>query len=433
MLASEIDKKLIRETLDKNIKDNRFLRKRIIIFGCTLYARDIRNILLDQEFPVSAFIDNNPDKAGGECLGIPVFLPEDYLLPYDENIVVVICSKYYHEMKMQIRELGYKENNIINIPVQECFSSTGNSEEDFERSRRTVEEGYELYCSLANTCREESWTFICPYPGTGDIYMACSLLEYYLLRENITDYLVAVIGNNCVRVAKLFGMVNICNMTEEDMAKLLKAWEFLGTERMRVKPLLYWGWRTKRYLYADNYKQITFNEMFQYDVFEFPHLKEGKKIQNNKDSQYAVKLFEELGLKKGKTVILAPYAGSFVSEMKTQEWEKIAENLWELGYSVCTNSGGPSEPVIKGTTPIFFPYDEAINVLEYAGGIIALRSGLCDIISQAECRKVILYENGFNASKYDFFSLKKMGLTRQVTELIYSAEIVKEITELWVK
>lgn len=431
MLASESDKNIIEQTLDESVKENRLCGKRIAIFGCTLYARDIRDSLLNRGVSVDAFIDNNPDKVGRKCLGLPVFLPGDYLAPYDGNVVVVICSKYCHEMKMQVREFGYGEDNILNISIQECLSNTGSREREFEQARTLVEEGYEIYSSFVKDQEESFQVFVCPYPGTGDIYMACSLLETYLHREKINNYLVVVIGNSCVKVAKLFGIENIRNVTNEEMAKLLKAWEFLGTEKMRVKPLLYWGWRTKRYLYADKYKRITFNEMFQYDVFGFPHLMKGKEIQRNRDSQYAEKLFKELGLKKGKTVILAPYAGSFVSEMRMQEWEAVAENLREMGYSVCTNSSGPSEPVIKGTVSVFFPYDEAINVLEYAGGIIALRSGLCDIISQAKCKKVVLYENGFNAARYDFFSLKKMGLTKHVNELVYSDQIVSEITELW--
>lgn len=261
--------------------------------------------------------------------------------------------------------------------------------------------------------------------------MACSLIESYLQRESIDSYMLAVIGKNCVKVAELFYVKNIKSITKEEMDSLLKAWEFLGTNKMRLKPLLYWGWRTKRYLYADNYAQISFNEMFQYDVFEFPELIERKKIDCNNGSRYAEQLFKKLSLKKGKTVILAPYAGSFVSEMKIEEWEQLARTLSSLGYSVCTNSCGETEPIIKGTIPIFFPYAEAINVLEYGGGFIALRSGLCDIVSQAKCKMIILYESTFSAARYDFFSLKKMRLSESVHELIYSDDIIDRILSFW--
>lgn len=423
MLASESDKKIIEQTLNESMKENHLCGKRIAIFGCTLYARDIRDSLLNRGVSVDAFIDNNPDKVGRKCLGLSVFLPGDYLAPYDENIVVIICSKYYHEMKMQVMEFGYGEDNILNIPIQECFSSsTASREREFEQARRQVEEGYEIYCTLAKGQEESLQVLVCPYPGTGDIYMACSLLETYLRRENINNYLVTVIGNNCVKVAKLFGIQNIRNITNEEMTKLLKAWEFLGTERMHIKPLLYWGWRTKRYLYADKYKQITFNEMFQYDVFNFPHLMRRRLILSNKDSKYSEKLFKKLRLKKGRTVILAPYAGSFVSEISLELWTRVAHMLTEKGYSVCTNCNGESESEIQGTVPVFFPYENAIDVLEYAGGFIAIRSGFCDIVSSASCKMAIIYENGFNAANYNFFSVKKMGLNPHVQEWIYDSD-----------
>ncbi len=61
-------------------------------------------------------------------------------------------------------------------------------------------------------------------------------------------------------------------------------------------------------------------------------------------------------------------------------------------------------------------------MLEYAGAFLALRSGLCDIISQAQCKKVVIYESGFNAARYEYFSLNKMGLSTDAVEFVYGKD-----------
>ena len=78
--------------------------------------------------------------------------------------------------------------------------------------------------------------------------------------------------------------------------------------------------------------------------------------------------------------------------------------------------------MVKGTKGIFLTYAEMIAALPDAGGFIAVRSGLCDIICHASCKKVILYPEGwlFGAcSTLDYFSLNKIGLCADAVELEY--------------
>ena len=53
--------------------------------------------------------------------------------------------------------------------------------------------------------------------------------------------------------------------------------------------------------------------------------------------------------------------------------------------------------------------------------IISIRSGLCDIISGTECRKIILYPEGKKtdgiSSYKEFFSLEKMGICSDAIEI----------------
>ena len=95
-----------------------------------------------------------------------------------------------------------------------------------------------------------------------------------------------------------------------------------------------------------------------------------------------------------------------------------------MGYEVCTNSSGATEPAVKGTIPVFFPLNTAPQWVEMAGYFIGVRSGFCDVISGARAKKVILYgscDRFFNASSYEYFNLKDMGLCEDAVEMEFES------------
>lgn len=426
MIASKNDKRIIKDKIDQCVKEGHFINKKVLIFGCTIYARDIRDCLRRHGIEIDAILDNNMKKVGMTCLGVPVCLPEAHFGQDTNNTVVIICSKYFREMKEQLLALGC--GDMIMIAVEESREKEDDSLETLKNSLTYVKKGYRIYQQIKEKYSKEHWLFLCPYPGTGDIYMAGVYLDAYLGKKCIKQYIMVVSSKSCKEVALLFDLENVEVVSMDDMQLMLKAWEFFGNKKMMIKPLLYWGWRTKRYLYADEYPQITFNEMFLYDVFDLPEHTEKRQISVDFRSTYAKELFRKLELQPHKTVVIAPYAGSFVSEMDMGFWSDIVLKLKQKGWTVATNCCGDQELPVLGSVPIFFPYKEAIQVLEYAGAFVALRSGLCDIVSQARCKMIILYESGFNAARYEYFSLDKMGLNPDVLEFIYEKE-----TESYIK
>lgn len=429
MIASEDEAKFIASTIKEYFKKND-KNHNIVIFGCTPYTREIKKAVESCDHKVSFIIDNSSEKLG-KSMGIPIVLPEECLLPYDDKNLIIICSKFYQEMIGQVNDYGYFDENILNILVDECNVWNININGEFERAKKEVIDGYKLYLNICSKYDDFDKMFLCPYPGTGDIYMACSLLEDYLLRENIKNYVFVVVGNNCKRVADLFDVMNIEVIDNANMQLLLKSWTFLGN-KMDIKPLLYWNWRTKKFMRSDSQVEISFSESFQFDVFENERIMPIRHFKPVYDSVWIEKVFMERNLRKGKTVVLAPYAGSFVSDMTIGDWKSIADLLKNKGYTVCTNSSGYKEPVIPGTIPVFFAYDRAINFLEYAGGFIAFRSGLCDVVSQAKCKMVIFYDNNYSAANLDYFSLKKMGLREEVEELIWTKDALQIINDIYV-
>lgn len=434
MLATQSDRILIENRIEEKWKMNFFEKKKTVIFGCTIYARDIRDALRDRGIEIIALLDNNPEKAGKKCLNVDVWLPGDFFLRERTDTIVIVCSKYNHEMIQQLIQLGHGEKDILDIPISESGRKFDDSEDDFQKKIQEVKEGLVLYEKIRERYGRDSYVFLCPYPGTGDIYMACSFFGEYCRQNGIDEYIFLVVGENCKKVAELFRIQNIETVNELMKTRLLQAWEFLGKEKMNVKPLLHWGWRTKRFLRSEHHSQVTFAEMFRYDVYANAKKNKLQHFVPQRNIERVKELFAEKNLRPGKTIVMAPYAGSFISEMGFHEWGRLAIQLKKMGYDVCTNCGKKKEEPIKGTVPIYFSYEEVVEFLEYAGGFIALRSGLCEVVSQSVCKMVILYETGFNAASYDYFSLRKMGLKEDVVELtIGKDDIIQECLKVYGK
>lgn len=95
-------------------------------------------------------------------------------------------------------------------------------------------------------------------------------------------------------------------------------------------------------------------------------------------------------IKKGKAVLLIPYARS-AAEMETEWWEKIAEHIKGKGYQVFTNVKDNTESVIKGTIPIWIPLRYVPGVIDYMGSCISIRCGLSDLIAVGGCEMEVVY------------------------------------------
>jgi hypothetical protein len=110
---------------------------------------------------------------------------------------------------------------------------------------------------------------------------------------------------------------------------------------------------------------------------------------SKKSYSKARKLFSSFCLKEGKTVILAPHAKSG-KEFTPRFWENMATFLKELGF-LPVQEIVPGESLISNVKQISFPIDVAIPMVELAGTLISLRSGLCDAVSSAKANLLVLY------------------------------------------
>jgi hypothetical protein len=283
--------------------------------------------------------------------------------------------------------------------------------------------GFALYRRIARAHGGRSGlreVFLCPYPGTGDTYMAGLYLREYLARNGIGDdgYALLANGEAALRVLRLFPIKNAAAISESQKDDLLAAYQLMHPERMRLKPLLFWDWRVRRHANISRLP-ITFDDSFRYDVFRLDESAARSAPEFSAGAGAVGEFFGAHGLKMGRTVVLSPYMGLRMFELPMAIWAGAASRLAALGYSVCTNSAGDDEPPVPGTEAVFFPFSAAVPIMDAAGCFVGLRSGLCDVISSSECRMVVIYETATEKTPLRYFGLKNMGLNERAIELEY--------------
>lgn len=422
------EKAEMQETLEKLYNDGIFRNKYIVIFGSNEPAERIASWLLSHAIRVEVMIDNNKKKQGTFCMEIPVDSPENILGTFRENAVILIASKYYNEMAQQLGIMGYKEEKHIFKIVDMAKGSTYSvTEETFTEKENVIYKGWDIYKKIRKKYGQETRIFICPYPALGDVYLTGMYLEKYCEKNNIPSYAVIVTSNACMQILLMFGIKQAEKLPKEESDLMVQSLVFAGLEECNVEILHHRFPYTVGIGVLGNYKGICFNDHYKYSIFGMYENEKGKAPKKTGDRQYINSFFKENGLIEGKTVIISPYANTS-SNLPESFWKRIIKEYQKKGYIVCTNSSGTEEPAIEGTKAVTFPLSAAVQVIEMAGIFIGLRSGLCDVISQAHAKKIILYPDRiYQGGEYiGFYSLKNMGLCMDAEERVVEGDIQRE-------
>lgn len=289
----------------------------------------------------------------------------------------------------------------------------------FIRMRR----GYRVYRSILKTCGDDVQIYVEHYPGTGDIYITCALLEKLIAKNKIVGpYVITIIGKGSVKIANLLDVQKTVLLTQRQSDDLLMFYRFMGPEHIKNITVLHYSpimFHTSILDQMASYNGLDFMTMYLATVFPGETWEEAKKFPVCTNPERVSEYFDERGLIPEKTVVLFPYANT-IEPININIWEKLAQNLREDGFMVCTNvePGGVSIP---GTESIFVPYADLVPFVEQCGCIVGLRSGIFDIIADAKCCKVVLYPtpNFFKfgvGTIFDYFSLINMGIAKRTYE-----------------
>lgn len=408
MYSAEL--KSVTKKIKRLIQKGKLVGKSIYIFGVSENTRQIIKILRENGYEPQNVVDNDSRKWGSYCAGLKVVNVTDVVK--DSCNIWLIYSFFWREMYLQLKvECGINENQIVPL-VQKEKNIWGHLVGAFK--------GRLIYIYLRKKYGKFP-IYLCPYTGTGDIYLIGTFWKQYLQKEEINDYIFIVISKACQKVAMLFDIKNIVLFQKQQYASDLISYFNLCSDIVEVK-ILNDAWsqiNDNSSEWFRGYKGWYFTELFRKWVFGLTD--ECKPIHPTlKDFSVEVdKLFLANELIKGKTVILSPYSNT-LSDLPMDFWEKTCDALKRRGYTVCTNSSGKSEPAVKGSKAVFPPLNIAPQFVSYAGGFIGMRSGFCDVISGATAKKVILYDARnlfYNCTAFEYFSLKNMGLCDDVVEV----------------
>lgn len=419
---------IVERALSPLIREGKIYPKdRIAFFGVTKTAQAAQRQLTG--YHAVAYLDNDPGKWGGTVAGIPVLSPDELPNGNEENadLKILICSKRYREIIAQLMELGYKRGQQIYILYSERLGTDLSEISEKYILENRVLEGKRIYDEIRRSYPEET-IIVRPYSGTGDIYLLGGYIGHIMQRLGKQKYILIVPKNSEKKVAELFGM-NALVYPAEEAWKLLAFVRMAGFDRLNVFSDNC-NIDQRRIEGIEGYKNIDMHTLFQKMVFE----RETKITHFSFYQENADSVFDSYELKKGRTVLLAPYSGSYKS-FPMERWEQLAVLLMEKGYSVCTNTAGTEEKAVQGTAAVSIPYSKIIDFVNKAGFFIGIRSGLCDIISASSAVMTVFYpfnlfvEEGFC---YRFFSLEKMELRREkLMELEYDSDITKgQIAEI---
>jgi hypothetical protein len=415
-------KEILAKKIKHIYKKGKFNNKKVVLFGVSPAAKEVKNALAKYEIFPESIVDNDPRRIGKKCMGITVLTPEDRLSAFDDNVVILIISHaYYKEMSYQLKSMGYKDRKnyfILNALLDDSLPA-------LFQMYKCLLNGYITYKKFMKKGCET--IFLAPYTGTGDIYLSGLYLNDYLKQNNIHNYVFAVVSGACKKVTKIFDIQNVVVVKPKTSDDLVLLNSFCHRKLNII--ILNDGWSDAKQ-WLRGYNGLNFELMFRNFVFGFD---ENYKLKHPKlpDKQREVDdIFKEYGLIKNKTVILAPYSNTLF-DLPNDFLEEVTEIFTSKGYVVCTNCAGKEKPV-KGTKSVFFPLDLAKQFMDNAGVFIGVRSGLCDIISNSSCKKIILYEKDslfYKSSTFDYFSLKAMGLCDDATEIEYSDDIKNKILD----
>ena len=414
---------VIENKLDGLIETNFLTGKYVAVFGMNHPGDFIIRRLRHKKIDVSVVIDNNPSNRGIIFENVPVTSPESALSVFNDNSAILICSRYYAEMRRQLEKMGYVNNAHI-FKILDMGSGAEFSLDDatFAAKSETALKGAAFADKIMETCDVQS-LLICPVKANGDVYMACAFLKAYLAKNRIEKYVLVLMGEACADVARMFGLNNnIYTADQEEIDGLTAAYRMLSDNK-KIN-ILQPSWNYSSAINKlDCYKEINFCDYYRHWVFglDGSTIPEKPNAAGSEGYEYARRLFDKNGLIKGKTVILSHTASSLPA-LPEGLFEKLAAALNGRGFCVVTNVAGNETPV-KGTLPLGFPISKIIPIAEYAGTYIGIRNGLCETLCTASCLKIIIYPQkayGFGTAK-DLFSVSGLS-DLPVFELTYEGD-----------
>ena len=296
--------------------------------------------------------------------------------------------------------------------------------------RRDVLKGFRDYEKIVKKYGRDVAILSTAWRGTGDYFICGLYLDAFLKQNRISNYVFLTPNNGGERkVVKLFYAYRSHVIEIKNITPIRVFDSFLMKKESNIF-YFHHGYQNPNNLSVSvsGISMTGHNGLNMVDFYLYFGLKIDENVAKSvpefiKDENIINKWFEENHLNLGKTILISPYStGLKEYEMPEEFWENLACELRRRGYTLVTNCAG-EEKRISGTIALSIPYDQIVPVLEKAGYFIGIRSGLCDIISGASCKKIVLYTYKakwwIDGRSIQYTGLNNMGLCDDAIEFVY--------------
>lgn len=367
------------ENLEALVEEGAIQDKGIYLFGHCSATEELADFLLSEGFAIKAILDNNRDKEGKTYRDIFIKNPTAIMEEKPGETLVCIVARAYAAMAVQLMRMGYT-GRVEKLVDYNTYAEYSFTPETLARRRQRVERGREGLFRLREK-HPGHFLILCPFCALGDIYFMMSYLPRFLKKRGKTKCAVVVIGQACGQVVRLFGDYPTETFTQKEMDETVQAALYFGGQDFFIahqdRPYVV---NLAKALYV---KKISLEKLYCCGVFGLPE-----------DTVPCRPVYEETyegpeEIIPGESVILAPYAKS-VTALKPEIWDGIVKEYRDRGYACYTNVAGDEKP-LPGTKAVSPSIAQIRSLVEKAGIFIGIRSGLCDVIRDAACKKIALY------------------------------------------
>ena len=384
--------------VEKRVRDCRkeYRKKKVCVMGVTEEAQIVIRTLVSMGIQVYAVLDNDPHQQ--KLMSYQVKSPNLLKKINGDDTYVIICRDFMGAKFLQAQVYGVSRENIL-------YLGPALKRKSFIGRMRDLYYAWKVYTRWRENFKKT--ILLCPFPGTGDAYLTGRYLQNFIEEKVLSEdqYTIVVTSGSFKRVLRLFGYtadIQVVSLDECNAIKILI--EHMGERSLNIYFMLYWG-----LFYQTTYRfteHVSFTDVFENAVFgNKSHTISYLKFKD--DSEKKKKIRQDYGYKRGRTVIVAPYANSFVDELDLNWWQRLIGELQRRGYDVYTNTD-QDDKVIPGTKRIFLKYEIMPSILEDCGYFLGIRSGIFDLMHSAKCKKIIIYQDFMSWAKVNFFSLKNM-------------------------
>lgn len=231
--------------------------------------------------------------------------------------------------------------------------------------------------------------YICCPASIGDTLYTAAFVRAYKKENASVKKVCLILKNGHRELGGLFAAVDE-TLISDDIVEILDRYS-LYTQTWRLKNYLYGHFKKSiHFVYDPEYDQEgcrTILARYRKLVMGLSDDAEPECMALNRDF---MQMKNSLQLEEKKyDVVIMPYART-AKLLPEFFWEELAGELIQRGYFVYTNIGGGKEKAIQGTIPMTESLLDTALFCEKCSAVIALRSGLCDLLGFTKANLVVV-------------------------------------------